>query len=530
MSIWVKQVGYVHPDKEILFRDIDFSVRSKDKVALIGNNGSGKSILLQILSGELTASSGSVVCSSTPYYVPQHFGQYGAVTVAEALQIDKKTDALRRILAGNGSIDDFTILDDDWTVEERAIAALSFWGMEKIPLSYNLNSLSGGEKTCVFLSGILIHSPEIILLDEPTNHLDSDNRNRLYDFVRSSSLTMVVVSHDRTLLNLLPVTYELERSAIKCYGGNYEFYREQKDQETAALYAGLEERKKELRLVKKVAREVAERKQKRNTRAPEDAKKAGIGKMAMNTMKNKSERSSFRLKEVHEEKLSAVYGEVNHLRNLLPDTRLMKTNISSSLLHNGKILISGKNINYSYSGKTLWKKALNFQIKSGDRLSVRGKNGSGKTTLLKLIIGALQPTAGTLEKADFKYLYLDQEYSIINDDMSVFEQIRQFGSGLSDDVLRTILSRFLFPYDVWNKSCAGLSGGEKIRLSLCCLTVNENTPDMLILDEPTNNIDVRNMDILLTAVQEYKGALLLVSHDEYFISRANIGYFIDLDI
>lgn len=117
--------------------------------------------------------------------------------------------------------------------------------MEKISLSCKLNTLSGGEKTSVFLAGIQIHSPEIILLDEPTNHLDAYNRKRLYDFVCSSSATMVVVSHDRTLLNLFPITYELECSAIKCYGGNYEFYRKQKDMEKAALHADLEEQKKD---------------------------------------------------------------------------------------------------------------------------------------------------------------------------------------------------------------------------------------------------------------------------------------------
>lgn len=243
MSILIKQVGYIHSDREFLFRDIDFLVQQGDKIALIGNNGSGKSVLLRILSGELTVSSGFVICSSVPYYVPQHFGQYDGMTVAEALRIDEKINALRKILDGSGVIDDFTVLDDDWSIEEKAVSALSFWGIKKISLLQNLDALSGGEKTCVFLAGILIHSPEIVLLDEPTNHLDSDNRSRLYDFVRSLSATVIVVSHDRTLLNLLPVTYELENSVIKRYGGNFDFYRMQKEHETATLYADLSEKK-----------------------------------------------------------------------------------------------------------------------------------------------------------------------------------------------------------------------------------------------------------------------------------------------
>lgn len=149
---------------------------------------------------------------------------------------------------------------------------------------------------------------------------------------------------------------------------------------------------------------------------------------------------------------------------------------------------------------------------------------------MNLITGTLQPSEGILEKANFRYLYLDQEYSVINNHLSVFEQIRQSSSGLSDVALKTILNRFLFSFDTWNKSCAGLSGGEKMRLSLCCLMINENVSDMLILDEPMNNIDIRNMDILVSTVRDYKGTLLLVSHDEYFVRCVDIDYFIDLTL
>ena len=262
MCISVQQLCYIHADKEPLFRDISLTVNKGEQVSLVGNNGSGKSTLLRIMEGSLKPSSGEVVCSSKPNYVPQHFGQYDELTVVQALQVEAKIKALHAIIAGDASVENFTILDDDWNIEERSLAALSFWGLEHIRLDQTMNTLSGGEKTKVYLSGIQIHSPEIILMDEPTNHLDTGSRDKLYDFIRSSRATILIVSHDRTLLNLLPYTCELDRSKITLYGGNYDFYKEQKEIALAALQNQLSEKEKELRQAKKIAREALERKNK----------------------------------------------------------------------------------------------------------------------------------------------------------------------------------------------------------------------------------------------------------------------------
>ena len=214
MCISVQQLSYIHADKEPLFQNINLTVNKGEQVSLVGNNGSGKSTLLRIIEGGLKPVSGEVVCSSQPYYVPQHFGQYDQLTVMQALQVESKIKALLAIIAGDASIGNFTALDDDWNIEERCLAALSFWGLQYIRLDQPMCTLSGGEKTKVFLSGLQIHSPEIILMDEPTNHLDTGSRNKLYGFIESSRATMLIVSHDRTLLNLLPYTCELDRSTI----------------------------------------------------------------------------------------------------------------------------------------------------------------------------------------------------------------------------------------------------------------------------------------------------------------------------
>lgn len=529
MCISVQQLSYIHADKEPLFQNINLTVNKGEQVSLVGNNGSGKSTLLRIIEGGLKPVSGEVVCSSQPYYVPQHFGQYDQLTVMQALQVESKIKALQAIIAGDASAGNFTVLDDDWNIEERCLAALSFWGLQHIRLDQPMCTLSGGEKTKVFLSGLQIHSPEIILMDEPTNHLDTGSRNKLYGFIESSRATMLIVSHDRTLLNLLPYTCELDRSTISLYGGNYEFYKEQKEQALAALQNQLSEKEKELRLAKKIAREALERKNKSSSRGEKSAVKKGIPRIMMGAMKEGAENSTVKLKNVHDDKMSAISSSIADIQTALPNMRQMKTDFNSPDLHIGKILVTAKDVNFGYGESRLWQDPLNLQIKSGDRIRFSGNNGAGKTTLLKLLLGELEPTEGTITRADFKYIYIDQEYSIVQPHLTVFEQLEQFNLfAKPEHELKMILSRFLFPVGTWDKSCSKLSGGEKMRLAICCLMVSNSTPDLFILDEPTNNLDIQSVNIITAAIKDYDGTVLLVSHDLYFVKEIKINRVVEL--
>ena len=527
MSISIQKITYIHADKDILFKDLDLSVNKGQKVALIGNNGSGKSTLLQIIAGWLPPSSGTIIRPDDLYYIPQHFGQYDNQTIAEALQIDTKIRALHAILNGDASVENFHILNDDWNIEERVQTALVSWGIHDKSTSQSMCELRGGEKTRVFLAGMEIHAPSVILLDEPTNHLDTEGRKQLYEFVKRTSSTLIIVSHDRTLLNLLNTTCELTRSGINVYGGNYEFYKEQKGIMMNALQQQLEEKEKELRLAKKTAREMAERKNKQNVRGEKANIKKRIPRIAMNTLKDKAEKSTTKLNNIHAEKSEQLTNEMNRLRNTLTGTAALKTDFNASSLHTGKILITAKDINFSYNNNdALWKESLSFQLKSGDRLCIKGVNGSGKTTLLKLITGEIVPTQGSLSRIDFKYVYLNQEYSIIKNDKSVLEQAETFNSrNLPEHEIKTILNRYLFPATVWDKSCRKLSGGEKMRLAFCCLMISDNTPDMFILDEPTNNLDIQSIEIITATIKNYTGTVVVVSHDKYFVNEIGIENF-----
>ena len=537
MSISIQQISYIHPDKEVLFSDLNFAISKGQKLGLVGNNGCGKSTLLQIIAGQLSPSSGVIVRPDDLYYIPQHFGQYDSLTIAQALRIERKQQALHAILSGDASNENFVVLDDDWNIEERSIAALDLWGLGQFTLSYPMNLLSGGEKTRVFLAGMDIHHPSVVLMDEPTNHLDSSGRQRLYDWVEKCHSTLLVVSHDRTLLNLLPEICELEKHQINYYGGNYEFYKEQKTLMQEALQQRIEEKEKALRIARKVARETVERRDKQNVRGEKNNIKKGVPRIVLNALQGKSEKSTSKLNSTHQEKAEKLTDERNQLRSSLSPTATLKTDFNSSSLHTGKILVTAKEINFGYHPNSdssdiqdnndfkqqLWQTPISFQLKSGDRLRIEGANGSGKTTLLKLITGQLQPQKGNLTRMEFTYVYLNQEYSIIDDRNSILEQAYAFNNrNLPEHEIKIILNRYLFPASEWDKSCRKLSGGEKMRLAFCCLMNSNNTPDMFILDEPTNNLDIQSIEIITATIKNYTGTVIAISHDDYFIQEIGI--------
>jgi ATPase subunit of ABC transporter with duplicated ATPase domains len=526
----LQNLTYTHPDKDVLFNDIDLVINKQDKIALVGNNGSGKSTLLKIMAGLLQPSSGTVRTDAQPYYIPQLLGQYNDYTIAEALRIDNKLKVLKAILDGDVSEHNLNTLNDDWTIEERSKEALAYWKLDGFDLDEKMATLSGGEKTKVFLAGILIHKPEIVLLDEPSNHLDIQSRELLYNYIQSSTGTMVVVSHDKTLLNLLDTVCELSKQGITTYGGNYDFYAEQKAIESNALSQDLKSKEKALRKAKDTERESVERKQKLDARSRKKQDKAGVPTIMLNTLRNNAEKSTSRMKDMHAEKIGNISQELNDIRKELPDADKMKIGFDNSELHKGKILVTARDMNFSYDGQPLWKQPLNFIIKSGERIAIKGSNGSGKTTLIKIILGELHPQQGNIDRAEVNAIYIDQDYSLINNTLTVYEQALRYNHGnLQEHEVKSKLTHFLFTKDYWDKPCSTLSGGEKMRLMLCCLTISTEAPNIIILDEPTNNLDIQNTEILTAAINEYEGTVIAVSHDAVFLKDTNIEESIELE-
>ncbi|MBP0902216.1 ABC-F family ATP-binding cassette domain-containing protein [Mariniflexile gromovii] len=522
--ITLQHLTYTHTNTDLLFQNLNLTVNKQDKIAIVGNNGSGKSSLLKVITGKLKASEGHIRVDEQPYFIPQLFGQFNDFSIAQVLQVEGKINALQEILKGNTSEENFNALNDDWTIEERCKEALQHWQLTDLELSQKMKTLSGGQKTKVFLAGIFIHKPELILLDEPSNHLDFTSRQLLYEFIQTTKSTLIVVSHDKTLLGFMTTICELNKSGIKLYGGNYEFYKQQKLIEKNTLNQDLQNKEKALRKAKEKERETLERQQKQNSRGKKQQNKEGTPKAMRDKMKNDAEKSTSRLKSVHTEKIGGIAQDLMDLRSSLPDIDKIKFGFDNSALHIGKILFTATNINFAYNpSQFLWKNNLNIQITSGERIALKGQNGSGKTTFIKLLLGDLEPTTGTIYRVDNQSAYIDQDYSLLDNTLKVYEQVQQFNTtALEEHDIKTRLNRFLFGQEDWDKTCIALSGGERMRLMLCCLTIGKQAPDIIILDEPTNNLDIQNIDILTAAINEYQGTLIVVSHDEIFLESINI--------
>jgi ATPase components of ABC transporters with duplicated ATPase domains len=324
--------------------------------------------------------------------------------------------------------------------------------------------------------------------------------------------------------------FELSNQGISTYGGNYDFYAEQKEIEKEALQNDIHAKERALKKAKEKERETLERKQKLDARGKGKQEKSGVARIMMNTLRNNAEKNTSRLKSIHAEKINDISGDLRNLRSFVRNSDQMKVNFNDSNLHSGKILVSAEEINFKYGEEDLWKENLSLEIRSGDRICIKGCNGSGKTTLIKLLLGDLQPSVGAISKADFQTIYIDQEYSLIDKNATVYEFAQQFNDhAMQESEVKTLLSRFLFGKETWDKKCNVLSGGERLRLLLCGLSISNKAPDMIILDEPTNNLDLQNVEILTNSIKDYHGTLVVISHDRVFLQEIGLTDEIVLD-
>ncbi len=529
MSIIACGLSYRHANRESLFSNVSLSVHDGAKVSLIGRNGAGKSTLLRLLAGRLTPVSGSVVASSRPYFIPQHTASDGR-SVADLLGVADRVRALRAICAGSVDPNDFDTLGDDWAVEERCRAALDEWGLSDTTLDASVASLSGGERTKAMLAGWNLHAPEIVLLDEPTNHLDRSARAKLYDMVATTHATLVVVSHDITLLNLLDSTCELTAAGIRIYGGNYDFYRGRRSVEEQALAERIDAERTALRAARKQAQEVRERQERRSAQGERSKANAGQARILVNARGAQAQNSSARLRDRHASIIDDVRQRLADLCERQVRRGELKIDFDDAALHAGKRLIRAEGVNFAYgNGGPLWSRPIDLEIRSGDRVRLAGDNGCGKTTFVRLLLGELAPTAGRIERADFSTVYLDQEYGALDSSLSVLEMAERHNAHrLADHEIKIRLDRALFPRHTWDKPCRALSGGERMRLWLCCMMLSDSVPDLMVLDEPTNNLDIESLEILTDTIRDYRGTLLVISHHDRFVREVGATECVEL--
>ncbi|MEJ1935037.1 ABC-F family ATP-binding cassette domain-containing protein [Nostoc sp. NIES-2111] len=483
-----------------LFQGVNVSIAQGSRIALVGNNGVGKSSLLKILAGQVHPSSGSVTKYGSVYYLPQ------ISTIKEAINTDTVLDLLS------------DISDEWWQIQEILQTQFN----TDINLQLPVNNLSGGELTKLFLAIGLSKEPDLLLLDEPTNHMDLQALESLREFLVNFSGTFVIVSHKPFFLDqVTDVTWELTPVGLKVYGGNFSYYREQKEIELEAAMRSHEVARKELKRVQTTAMQEQQRaaQTQRNGRAK--LLDGSIDRMAAGLIKSKAESSAGTAKKKHEAAVTKATQKV-------ADTKMKTHKVTSIQLeeknHKRRNLVNIEGANLWVSERLLIKN-IGLYISSGQRISIIGANGSGKSSLVKAILGTDKLTtilqSGEVSLApSIKAVYLDQTYQLVNRQQTILENMQTANPSLNYQQLRQQLGHFLFKYDDVHKSASVLSGGELARLAIAIISISEI--DLLILDEPTNNLDIETTEQMISALNEYQGAILVISHDIDFLSRINI--------
>ena len=505
MILQVSNINKDFNDNHIL-KDVSFHMNEYDKTALVGINGSGKTTLIRIIMNELNKDSGTISLTRgvSVGYLPQNAIIDSDATiyeevlkVKEALLQDEQT--LRDMEGRMGSVKGSeleTLMDDYHKLEEAFDRAggyriasdisgtLKGLGFSEDEFSKKVNTLSGGQKTRVALSKLLVGTPDMIILDEPTNHLDMNSIIWLENYLLNYRGAVLIVSHDRYFLDrIVDHVVELDNGVCTSFTGNYSDYAAKKE-------------------IIRVSKLNAYLNQQRDIKHQQEV----IEKLRSFNREKSIKRADSRAHMLEKIELIDKPTENNDRMQIVLSPRI----------ESGKNVLDVTDLTKAYDRKLFTD--VSFSLRRGDHVAIIGDNGTGKTTILKIINNIVSADSGDIKLGTNVCIgYYDQEHHVLHDDKTIFEEISDDFPTLTNTEIRNMLAAFLFTGDDVFKPIHNLSGGEKGRVSLAKLMLSE--ANLLILDEPTNHLDITSKEILENALNNYTGTLLYVSHDRYFINR-----------
>ncbi|MCL5260501.1 MAG: ATP-binding cassette domain-containing protein [Gammaproteobacteria bacterium] len=520
-SILIHNLQYITNNAHEIFSELNLTFTQK-KYGIVGKNGCGKSTLLKLIIGELAPTCGQVLTNATIGYCPQEFTLECNKNVAEFLCVAAKLQALERIQAGSIAAIDFETLADDWQILERSQKLLEKFGLANLTLSYSLKNLSGGELTQIYLAKTFFADKDFIILDEPTNNLDSSAKQKLFAQIQDWQKGLIVVSHDRELLELMSEIVALNSHGAEIYGGNYSFYKEQSALQKQAKLQQYEFAKHELKKTKLHLQKTQEKQQKRCQKGKALRHTGSQSKLILNAMRENSEQNQKRESIRSARMLEQSTTNLDNARKNIEIDEEINFILKDAQIPPGKIVIEMHDVTFSYANSATLIHNFNLRILGRERVAVLGKNGSGKTTLVKIILGIIKPDAGSVFIGIDNMRYLDQTASLLDLNLTVLDNFKKFNPHINETQARTLLAAFLFRNEKALQLAGNLSGGEKIRALLAAVLMAEKPAQLIILDEPTNNLDLDSIYSLEKALNCYHGALLVISHDQKFLENISV--------
>lgn len=479
-------VSFELPNGRTLLTDINFSLNSSI-TALIGPNGVGKSCLAKLLTGELQPTRGAI-------------RRHGPLRLFQQRELP---DAI--------TVDEYLALDYEWSLLGDKLLK----GIHRQALCTHL---SGGEWMRARLARSL--SNHYTILDEPTNDLDRDGREALLEFLRECPSGVLLISHDRECLELCKDVLELSNQGLAHYGGGWSAYADSKEHERQNLSDQLDLAKRNRDRVRTERVEALSRQEKRSRRGAAAAARGGMPKILIGARKRRAQVTTANIDVTTQERADSAVRSAFEAYSQLKVDPIMYADIVGQKIAAQKLVAEARGFNIRFQD-WLYNEDLSFAWRGNIRLALKGGNGSGKSTLLKAILGEKFESRGELRTGGLNTLYIDQRCASLDDNKNVFNNIRDVGS-LSEDEIRNSLAKFLFIKETVFQQVSTLSGGERLRAALARGLLSSDKPELLILDEPTNNLDLGNIEFLENLVREFRGALIVISHDEVFLRNCGI--------